>query len=81
MDPNETLKQLRDAIKAVTNPDSEDRLGVRRTYDLIYAFEALDEWLSKGGFLPDDWHEFHSACPPFVQNSDGSWSYNEVEDD
>jgi hypothetical protein len=26
---------------------------VRR--EALEAFEALDEWLTKGGFLPDEW--------------------------
>lgn len=43
MDPNQALKNLRDMIR-----DTED-------LDLIEQFEALDGWLSRGGFLPADW--------------------------
>ena len=43
MDPNETLRMLRRAIE-------------RREIDAIEdLFDALDIWLSSGGFLPDDW--------------------------
>lgn len=43
MDPNATLTELRDMIQGTEDPD------------LIEKFEALDGWLSKGGFLPRDW--------------------------
>lgn len=42
MDPNETLKNLRKYAS-----DTGGEFGEQ--------FEALDEWLSKGGFLPADW--------------------------
>lgn len=43
MDPDQALKDLREMIR-----DTED-------LDLIEQFEALDDWLAKGGFLPADW--------------------------
>lgn len=46
MDPNATLKELRELLKRGMRPDLE------RAREL---FEALDEWILKGGFLPDDW--------------------------
>lgn len=58
MDPNETLTQLRELFAAV-NPDGLDArtyyvvgMEVERARDL---FEALDGWLTSGGFLPDAW--------------------------
>ena len=45
MDPNETLKRIRGFIN---DGDSAD-------VELIEAFEALDNWLCHGGFLPKDW--------------------------
>jgi hypothetical protein len=41
MDPNAALALIRD-----TGSSPEERLE---------AFEALDGWLSRGGFLPADW--------------------------
>jgi hypothetical protein len=56
MDPNETLKAIRDGIVNLRDlmdqgyaPYPED---VQR---LLSQAEALDEWLSKGGFLPKEW--------------------------
>lgn len=52
MDPNATLTEIR-AIVAEHNgrefmsDDTADRLT-----ELV---ESLDEWLSRGGFLPSDW--------------------------
>jgi len=54
MDPDEVLRRVRALVKALG--DSEDAsdsllLGVA----LVEAFEALDGWLSRGGFLPAAW--------------------------
>lgn len=56
MDPNEALRMLRDAYSRW-----EDTLGghtgehIDAGSDLRDAAVALDEYLSKGGFLPEDW--------------------------
>lgn len=51
MDPNETLKQLRERAKLTLEHGTE--------YDsdplLAELFTSLDDWLRKGGFLPDGW--------------------------
>ena len=58
MDPNETLAQLRDALSRL-----EDVRGPARgpladaASDLRDAAVALDEWLSRGGFLPEGWRQ------------------------
>lgn len=43
MDPNETLRRIRAAIR-------NDETG-----ELAELVEALDDWLSGGGFLPSAW--------------------------
>lgn len=43
MDPNKALENLREALKSGEHEESAE------------AAAALDEWLSKGGFLPDAW--------------------------
>jgi hypothetical protein len=51
MDPNETLAQLRrmsEEPRWLVNP-------IAAKY--IEHFEALDSWLSNGGFLPEDWRK------------------------
>ena len=54
MDPNATLKDLRAALhdydEAIRKSVADE--AVDRALDAI---RALDEWLSKGGFLPEDW--------------------------
>lgn len=47
MDPNETLERLR---RYAADDTGEDWLDFGPEL-----FQALDSWLSKGGFLPDDW--------------------------
>lgn len=54
MDPNETLRQLRDVLGFGAHVINFDE--AKRVIDAVSEnFEALDEWLSKGGFLPTDW--------------------------
>jgi len=50
MDPNAALEAILGAIEDVGYGD--DRETLRR---MVENFEALDEWLSKGGFLPERW--------------------------
>jgi hypothetical protein len=51
MDPNEALAQLRIAITALTT-DPGDLEAVEQA---ITAFDALDDWLSDGGYGPAEW--------------------------
>jgi hypothetical protein len=53
VDPDEALKKVREALKyyRAMKAERNDEPGD----DIADAFEALDQWLSKGGFLPDDW--------------------------
>lgn len=53
MDPNATLDVIRDYV---TEWQKEDTRTHTQSYDdLLEHIEALDEWLTKGGFLPADW--------------------------
>lgn len=62
MDPNEALANIRTALKAereIRAADSPSEMVlIMLQYDLpdlVECVEVLDDWLSKGGFLPDDW--------------------------
>lgn len=58
MDVNETLARLRAAERAWSLASTlEDAAHVGA--ELADAFQALDTWLSKGGFLPADWRDGH----------------------
>ena len=50
MDPNAVLTQIRNLIKELEYDDDPDHVDM-----LIERVGALDEWLSKGGYLPLDW--------------------------
>ncbi len=50
MDPNEALAQLRRYADAAVDDAPEDWLDMAPEL-----FQALDDWLSRGGFLPADW--------------------------
>lgn len=47
MDPNETLSAIRHTVMSPGNLADYDRLC-----ELV---DGLDQWLSKGGFLPAPW--------------------------
>lgn len=61
MDPDEALsnatKALRSAREATADLDDAeaDTRELAALRDLADAFEGLDEWLTKGGFLPSAW--------------------------
>jgi hypothetical protein len=57
MDPNACLKEIRQIIANAREMEEDGEDG-----DLLYdqdrfldLVEALDSWISKGGFLPKDW--------------------------
>lgn len=50
MDPSETLRLLR---KAVMNEDAAGDGSYAA--EIVEHFQALDAWLTKGGFLPGQW--------------------------
>jgi hypothetical protein len=47
MDPNETLRRIRILVQ-----EGDDCFALE---DMQELFGALDDWLSRGGFLPKDW--------------------------
>lgn len=53
MDPNEALKELRMLMAHIRTDPEEEPLAEDEAADL---FDALDDWLSRGGFLPNDWN-------------------------
>lgn len=50
MDPNEALRQIRESASRYLDSGRHVDAGT-----LAEHVEALDEWLSRGGFLPDAW--------------------------
>lgn len=51
MDPNETLRMLRELSEDIT----EHGATPDKAHALAELFAALDEWLNRGGFLPAAW--------------------------
>lgn len=59
MDPNETLATLRNLSRETMLGNSVDTaLAGYLAMDLAEAFQALDSWLSNGGFLPKVWENY-----------------------
>lgn len=57
MDPNKALEDLRSAIatlRKAAEGDSNDA-EIEAGHAVADAVEALDQWLSRGGFVPDAW--------------------------
>lgn len=54
MDPNETLRLIRLTAKQYRT-DRRGPLATAHADQLVEFIDALDEWLTKGGFPPEDW--------------------------
>ncbi|APD19314.1 hypothetical protein SEA_GODPHATHER_87 [Mycobacterium phage GodPhather] len=53
MDPNETLKELRDLAQTVTMQGGGTDEQAVRMAELV---QALDSWMTTGGFSPAAWN-------------------------
>ena len=57
MDPTTSLYEIRDAYRAILADDiGPAELSVHAA-DLAEHVKALDEWMSRGGFLPAQWND------------------------
>lgn len=54
MDPEATIRELRQLYTAALDADTCDPHDAMRMAELV---EALDSWLQAGGFLPRSWGE------------------------
>jgi hypothetical protein len=68
MDPNEALRKAREALKQYRGADSSGD-AVFPAEELADAFEALDTWLSNGGFLPRAWTHRHCLSRDCLRGS------------
>lgn len=70
MDPNANLEEQRRLAKQILSAGRgpKQNLTLDRAHRLAELVEALDEWISGGGFLPADWQKPTDAC--------GSWGEN-----
>ena len=55
MDPDESLRQIRRLTRETAVDDIGYDEAVDSLNELIECVQDLDEWLGKGGFLPDAW--------------------------
>jgi hypothetical protein len=60
MDPNENLKQQREIIARMFDPESE-HVDSGDALELAQLVQDLDEWISKGGVVPRAWAL--AVCP------------------
>jgi hypothetical protein len=66
MDPNTALREIRELADNILNGR---QVGDAR--DLAEKIMALDAWLSRGGFPPEEWREGPDAQHEHVVNSAG----------
>ncbi len=64
MDPTETLKDIRDASSRLEDTDDPD------VVQLIDGVAALDDWIGRGGFLPDQWRNVRRGRPRLEHEGD-----------
>lgn len=56
MDPNATLAEIRALTVALITADLSTSDLIAKATRLAELTFALDEWITKGGFLPEAWH-------------------------
>ena len=63
MDPTVALWAIRSAAALIKKADDDDRevVTTELAMSLVEHFEALDEWLMEGGFLPTDWADVRAS--------------------
>jgi hypothetical protein len=61
MDPNAALTTIRDLINQIEGRsyrgNLDDHAARLTAQELINAVDGLDQWLSRGGFLPAAWSD------------------------
>lgn len=55
MDPNVALSGIRNKATQIETDDGSLIMARHEVMALVELFRALDEWLSMGGYRPDDW--------------------------
>jgi hypothetical protein len=67
MDPNETLKRIREIARADYNTEAEELEAFGEMTDLVL---ELDRWIMSGGFLPSTWADKVTVRPSVIESSD-----------
>lgn len=68
MDPNAALRTIRSIVKQVLTADQSriDPLALQAAaLEMSEAFDGLDEWLTRGGFLPEMWERTTMTVKPY----------------
>lgn len=60
MDPDKCLSELRAAIHALLNAES-DNASYDAAVEIAERFADLDEWMACGGFIPTAWNALRAA--------------------
>jgi len=56
MDPDVALAEIREQVEEFEGLSDDNFVDALRAADqIVERIKALDEWLSKGGFLPKEW--------------------------
>jgi hypothetical protein len=53
MDPDAALAQIRELV---AKQQTDNELSDGDTAELVELVDSLDEWLTKGSFLPTEWN-------------------------
>lgn len=56
MDPNTLLHRVRTLVEKVKDPYFNAAKDPQTPLDLANAVDDLDEWITKGGFVPAAWY-------------------------
>lgn len=65
MDPDATLSEIRERIAEADTAPTLARANVLME-EACELFVVLDNWLTGGGFLPDDWTQKPTPATPYA---------------
>lgn len=57
MDPDKCLETCRALARRILQEADLERIHTDKGERLAELFQGLDEWLTKGGFPPEDWKQ------------------------
>jgi hypothetical protein len=82
MDPNVALEEIREQVAEFEGLSDDNFVDALRAADqIVEHFKALDEWLSKDGFLPSAWQsddeKTHPGLNDRILSAVAEWSDDE----
>lgn len=82
VDPKALLAAIREVVnKLLEDEEKKGEIDADDALDLAEDFKILDEWLTKGGYLPEDWDDDNKGNEPTEDDDDEEDDDEDDEDE